>query len=481
MISLNTGIRRYPTTGSGCAGTDPSSKAMIVMNRTESKHIFSHQNSPLRSKHSLVSGTALILFLILAGLLPACPAGNEGGENDVKEDILKTNLDPVDHGKEKSQILVIATRLNTGPIHSFIEVSSDVESLNRVDIYPLLSGLQILEVLVDEGDFVEKGTVLARLDDAEIALELEQAKVASQEAEQRLAMARIVMKEELEKQKSAEIQAKKARKDYDKALKLLEDELIAEEEFETDRLAWEQASSSFNLARLQNDRAGLDLELSKTEVQKSRIAEKNTEIRFSRTRIKAPFNAFVTSRGAVPGMTISTTSLLFTLVDSDILVANLYVPQEELRRIKTGQPVLFTCDALPGTDLVGSIHIINPVVDPATGTVKLRAKIDSNAKGLLLPGMFINARIITASRDQALLIPRKAVFYDEEKPTFFQIEEGGIVRKIHFEPGATTEIALEIASTLTPGDPVTEGALIVVVGQDNLKDGDRVEIKNEIL
>ena len=131
--------------------------------------------------------------------------------------------------------------------------------------------------------------------------------------------------------------------------------------------------------------------------------------------------------------------------------------------------------------MTGSIQIINPVVDPATGTVKLRAKIDSNVKGLLLPGMFINARIITASRDQALLMPRKAVFYDEEKPTFFLIEEGGTVRKIHFEPGATTEIALEIASTLTPGDPVTKGALIVIVGQDNLKDGDRVEIKNEIL
>ena len=163
---------------------------------------------------------------------------------------------------------------------------ADVESLNRVDVYPLLTGLQVTEVLVDEGDFVEKGTVLARLDDAEIALELEQAKVACQEAEQRLAMASVARKEALERKKSAEIQAKKARKDYDKALKMLEDELIAEEEFETDRLAWEQASSNLDLTQLECDRAGLDLELSRTEVKKSEIAKENTEVRFSRTRIK---------------------------------------------------------------------------------------------------------------------------------------------------------------------------------------------------
>ena len=94
--------------------------------------------------------------------------------------------------------------------------------------------------------------------------------------------------------------------------------------------------------------------------------------------------------------------------------------------------------------------------------------------------MFISARIITASREEALLIPRKAVFYDDEKPTFFLIEEDDTVRKIHFKPDASTETALEIASTLPPDDSVIGGARIVIVGQDNLKDGDKVKVVKEI-
>ena len=119
------------------------------------------------------------------------------------------------------------------------------------------------------------------------------------------------------------------------------------------------------------------------------------------------------------------------------------------------------------------------MVDAQSGTLKLRARIDSEHSARLRPGMFVTARIITASRDRALLVKRKAVFYDDEKPAFFLIGDEDRVRKVHFRPAATTEDALEIDKVLEEDIVVATGDRIVLVGQDNLKDGEQVEIVKE--
>ena len=430
-----------------------------------------------RITRSIIFPAGLLLLPLLL-VCPSCPSPEDG---TLEEELLKTDINQPLHGKEKAQTLVVSTRLSTGPIQSFIDVSSDVEPVNQVEIYPLLSGLQIMKVFAEEGDFVEKGAELAVLDNREITLELAQAKVAHIEANQRLEKSEVAKEKVLEKIKAARIQAEKAKKDYDKSLKMLEEELIAEDEFDTTRLSWEQAASDLDLAVLQEQEADLDLALSRTQVEKSRIEEENVELRLTRTRITAPFNAFVTYRGATVGMTISSASHLFTLVDNRELVVDLYIPQEELLSLRVGLPVEFTCDALPGTIFTGSVTIINPAVDSDTGTIKVRARIDLEEGNLLRPGLFVMARIVTASREKALLIPRKAVFYDDQKPTFFLIEEDNSVRKVHFVPGATTQNALEIASVETGDVTVAEGARIVIIGQDNLKNGDQVKIAEEIL
>ncbi len=420
------------------------------------------------------------LFLLLAAcLMFACSPQKDGSISKNNDSIVRSEIKPEAENQAADMTLVVATRLREGPIDSFIEVSTDVESLNSVDLYSHLSNIQITEVLADEGDFVKQGELLADLDSVEIELELDQAEVNHVEAKQRLTKYKIAVDEATEKRNSARIQSEKAKKDYDKTLKMVKDDLLAEEELDSDRLAWEKAASELEQARLQQEQAAADLELGDTELAKCAIAVSNSELKLSRTRIKAPFNGYISYKNATQGMTVLSGSHLFTLVNTDILVANLYIPQEDLLEIKTGLPVKFRCDALPGNEFSGTISVVNPVVDPTSGTVKLRCDINAGRETLLRPGMFITARIITASRKKALLIPRKAVFYDDEKPTFFLIDQENTVQRIHFEPGASTQLAREILSTQPETDRVTDGALIVIVGQDNLKNGDKVTVVEE--
>jgi membrane fusion protein (multidrug efflux system) len=326
---------------------------------------------------------------------------------------------------------------------------------------------------------VEKGDLMARLDAREIELELAQAQVNYEETKHRLVKAEVAVKEARERENNAQVKETKAKKDYEKTLSMFSDELAAEDELAVDKLAWEQAVSELDLARLQNNQVELDLELSKTELNKMKISMDTAELRLSRTRIEAPFNGFITFRGATVGMTVSSSTNLFTLVNRDTLVAHLNIAQEEILKVEKGMPVKVRCDAIPEKIFNGVIQIINPVVDPQSGTVRLRMEIGPENRELLRPGMFITARIITVSRENALLIPRKAVFYDDEKPTFFLIDEKNEVRKVHFEPGASTETALEISTALPPDALVCNNARIVIVGQDNLKNGDKVNIVEE--
>jgi len=501
-------------------------------------------------------GPAIVFLLILFSLAPACsPPPGEGGNAEIKNN---ENADQTPHDMMKEDTLVVATKLYDGPIESFIEVSSDVQSLKTVELYPHLSGIQITEIFVDEGDAVSKGDLMATLDSAEIQLELDQAKANRDEVKHRVFKAEIALKEAEEKKNNAQIKETKAKKDYDKSVTMFENELVAEDELLVKKLAWEQASSDLDLARLQYDQVELDRKLINTEEEKMNISVKTADLKLTRTKIVAPFGGFVVYRSATLGMTISSSSHLFTIVNRDELTANLHIPQEDVLKIRVGMPVRIKCDAIPNIAFTGTIKIINPSIDAQSGTVKLRAEIASENRELLRPGMFISTRIITDSRDHALLIPRKAVFYDDEKPTFFLITDDDTVKKIHFTQGATTEKALEIASIDTPleveaedepekessdstetaepagpgetvdttksaqNEEITEtsvaeesaandetaedtaetpndnnaadvqnaatpikitvgpGSRIVIVGQDNLKDGDKVRIQKEI-
>ncbi|MHC4942685.1 MAG: efflux RND transporter periplasmic adaptor subunit [Planctomycetota bacterium] len=445
---------------------------------------------------SLQPGFLAILILLgtAAFLMPAC---FQTGGSAVGASPELGQEDPEGKQDEPTFVHVVGTRLTKSPIHTFIEISSDIESLNTVAMYPHLSGIQVTGIFADEGDYIRKGDLMAQLDASEIELEHAQAEVNYEEAKHRRDKAQFALEEVAERVTKARFEAEKVKADLDQAEKMFANELISEDQIEQDRLAWENASSELEIVQLQNNQGSLDLQLAEIEMKKSKLAMDDTAIKLSRTRITAPFGGHVSFRSATLGMSVSTSTHLFTLVDRSELVANLYIPQEDLRKVETGMEVRFTCDALPEREFKGSVTIINPVVDPNTGTVKLRAKLDPDDEEKLRPGMFINARIIIDARDDALLIPRKAVFYDDEKPTFFLIEEedrvrmihflyfflieeGDRVRMIHFLPGGSTETALEIASTELKDSPVDEGALIVIVGQDNLKDGEQVKVVKEI-
>ncbi len=414
--------------------------------------------------------TALLLALVLAAACTGCKE---------KSGQAKENVDPPEVKKEeKEKTLVVVAPLQRGAINSYIDVSSDIESLNVVDIYPHLGGLRIEQVAMDEGDLVNPGDLLVRLDKEEIVLEYEQANAEFEEAEKQALKATLAVKEAAERIKVAEIQKKKLYNDFKITESIAEDSLVSKEKLAADRLTWEQADSALALRALEREKAAMDAELAVSAKEKARIALKNSKLKLERTKVRSPVKGYISFRGATAGMTVTTSTRLCTIVDRETLVTYLYVPQEDLSRINAGMPVFFSCDAMPDNKYQGTVDLVSPVVDPTNGTIKIRVRLPSDPDGVLRPGMFISARILISAKKDKFLASRKATFYMDDRLCFFAVRDNKAMR-IYFEQGASNSEVVEITNPrIESGDEAVleMDVPIIIVGQDNLKDGDPIEI-----
>lgn len=183
--------------------------------------------------------------------------------------------------------------------------------------------------------------------------------------------------------------------------------------------------------------------------------------------VRSPIAGVVASRDIKPGNFVQINTPIFTVVDTSQLEATLNVPEREIEKIKPGQPVSLTVDALPGQHFEGTVDRVSPVVDAGSGT--FRAILAFRSEGGLQPGMFGRLRIRYDQRADALVIPREALLDDEGEPAVFAVRDGKAVRvtvKLGYDDGPW----VEVRSGLKDGDRV------VVAGKAALRDGSAVKV-----
>jgi len=368
--------------------------------------------------------TCAFIPLLLIGLaLAGC-----GGEEDNSEkqagakadstQVDSTKADSVktaqkdDKGKKVPEgVPVKIVPVAHGRISDHIEYSATVEAEETVDVYAQTSGL-IKQVLAEEGDRVKAGQVLVKLVDDDLTLaeadaELTYLKVASQ---------------------------------FRRTEEMYSRQLLSKEDYERQRFDMDQA-------RIRWERAKLAVE---------------------HTSVRAPVDGVVAERKVKLGDRIGPANKLYALVNMHSLIARVHVPGRDMRSISVGQPAMVTTDFLPDEKFTGRILRISPVVDPGSGTFKVTLEL-MGENGRLRPGMFVNAHIVTATHERAVLVPKRAVVYDDGMPHVFVVEDS-TVKKVQLLKGFEDSDNLEVLSGVKHGDQ------IVVVGQNGLKDQAKVRI-----
>ena len=319
-----------------------------------------------------------------------------------------------DEDRPEEAVPVAAVALERGTIESALRFSATLEAERDVRVYAEAQR-RVVELRVEEGDAVRVGALLIRL----------------QDDEQRSAL------------NKAEIELRQATREFNRQKNLFERKLVSEQVFNDAALVFDQAEIAFEDARRN----------------------------LTYTEVRAPFAGIVTERLVNVGDYVTLNQPLFRIVDFDSIVARIYVPEKELPLLATGLDTRLTAEAIGGASFVGTVDRISPVVDPGTGTVKVT--VATPRQEGLRPGMYVQVELVTAVHEDALLLPKRAVVYDNDQLFVFRLGDERRVERVMIDP------VLEDVEHIEPASGLAEGDQIIVAGQASLKDGALVRLPGD--
>lgn len=297
-------------------------------------------------------------------------------------------------------------KVSASPVSNTVNAVGALIAEDSVVLRSEIDG-RIDKLLFKEGQPVKKGAVLVLLDSAE-----QRARLAAAQADLNLAKSRYRRSEELAAQNFISRQA------------------------------------------LDDARANLDI---------LRARRQQEQVALSKTVLRAPFSAVAGLRQVSPGAYVSKGSDIVRLDALSTLKLEVPVPETYLPLVHIGQSIDLTIDALPGQTFSGKVHAIDPVVDPVSRNVRVRARI-ANPTGVLKPGMFARATADLGGKTSAILLPEQVIVpRPDGSYVFLAVDGKAELRKVTLgkrEPGR-----VEIVSGVQVGDTV------VLDGQIKLRPG----------
>ncbi len=388
-----------------------------------------------------------------------------------------------DH-RTDAPVRVLLGRLERGTVSDRLSVDADLEPVAKADCHPQIPGV-VRKVLKREGDPVKYGEPVILLAADELELQVENKRILHAQARIRVQQAEVAQREGTELSRQKKILLEKAQNVFSRAKTLAAGAspgIISSEELEAKSYDLEDARITYETASLRQEKYKLDYAQRVEEEKLQAVDLKTAEYYLSQTVLASPLDGVISYLRLKPGERAQTTARAFSVVDLTKLEARLQVPQRELARIREGLKVVLECEVFPDKEFHGTVEVINPVVGEQ-GTVEvLVAVVDPT--GFLKPGMFVNGEIILETRDAALLVPKKAVSYDNQEPVIFLVRDQ-IAHRYVVIPGFATRDAIEVvALTGMDGTGINLGVGdlegLVLVGHDNLTEGSRIESEDSV-
>lgn len=272
-----------------------------------------------------------------------------------------------------------------GDVRVVISATGTLRATTTVDVGSQVSG-QVLEVLVDFNDKVEKGQAIARLDPAPFQTRLQQ-------AEADLASARASVNE-------AQATLKNAEADYTRKADLVARQLVAR--------------SEADLALAARDQARARVTSANAAVQQRQAAVNNARLDVDYTTIRAPVDGVVLLRQVEPGQTVAAsfqTPVLFQIAeDLAQMQIDLSIDEADVGQIRNGLPVSFTVDAFPDRQFRGEVRQVRLSATASSNVISYPVVVQvENADLSLLPGMTASAEIVVSQRSDVLRVPNAAL------------------------------------------------------------------------
>ena len=324
--------------------------------------------------------------------------------------------------KKTGFALVEVKQVQDSLFRHYVEIPGDVETDQNITIYPEYSGV-LLDVNVDEGDRVQKGQILARIDDGGLSSQL------------------------------AQMEAQMA---------------LAKTTFERQQRLWEQNIGS----EIQYLEAKTNYEAIQNSVNQMRS-------QLAKTVVRAPFSGIIdetfTEEGEVvaPGQ-----SRLFRLINLKDMYISAAVPESYLNKIQKGTDVMVEIGAT-GASFQSEVKQVGNFINPNNRTFEIQVAVPQNTQNIK-PNLIATVRLNDYTSEGAIIIPENVVQTNAagERLTYVlerESDSSGIVHKRILETGLMYDNSVEVLSGLQAGD------LLIVSGARSIREGEKVKVANTTL
>ncbi len=363
------------------------------MNKQNQDHRQTNTTDEAHNKKSGLTRTKLLGLSITTLLLLSLAAGLFFGPTLMASEAEEKSAQPA-----MPPMPVETTEVKVANSEQTLSAIGSLHSDESVVVASEIAG-RITRIGFDEGTTVKAGKLLVQLDDSVLQAELDRAMAGRNLSEA----------------------------NYKRAEALLLDRAVSERERDEAYAQWQLDEANVRLTQAQLDK----------------------------TRILAPFNGNLGLRLVSVGDYVQPGQPLVNLEAIHKLKAEFDIPERSISEVKVGQTINLTSDAYPGRDFSGTVYAIDPQVDEASRSLRVRALLD-NSDRALLPGQFVKIDLSVATTENALFIPEQALIPQPKVKLVFKVVDG-TAQMVPVQTGSRVKGWGEITSGLEPGDVVVTG------------------------
>ena len=387
-------------------------------------------SSKKRRKRLIYGGIGLVIVLLIAGGLIAATRGG-------------TKIDP-----SKLQ------KVEKGDLAKSVVATGKVTPITKVEVKSKASGI-VKKLLVDAGDKVRKGQLLAQLDKEEIEAQVEQSRAAAQAAEASLTSSEADYERAKVDAEGPDVPLLK--RAYERAIGMAKEGVVSTSALEDAEKNYELALNKQNVSKAQATVLKARIAQSQGQLAQDRANLKQLEEQLSYTDIESPLDGVVLSRDVEMGDAVSSilvlgssATLVMTLGDTSSVYVKGKVDESDIGKVYLGQPARIKVESFKDKTFNGVVTKISPmgVEKDNVTTFEVRVSIN-NPGGELKAEMTANAEIILEEHKNVLQIPEGAIIYDKDKKASVEVPDSSakdgkkkIAVNIGISNGAKTELCL---------------------------------------
>ena len=381
--------------------------------------------------------TRLPAFAILAMVVATSVTCLSSCTTNPEEETLEVNASETSVQPFPVEAVVVTPRTLTRSVVA----SGRLMAIRRTELSSGVSG-KAFEVLVREGDHVEEGDLLLRLDEASFKLNVDKAE--AELLDKRIDYAVFIMDTSavlvpdttwLIRERVALTKAR-----------------LAHENGEIEAGALKSAQRNFDAAQLLSGTRRLDLIAQNTGLIRAELDHAGAQWELEQTAIHAPFSGVVAKRLVEEGQQISPGETCFELIDISSIRVRAAVLESDLGAVDVGHGIQISVTTWPGETFEGRISRVYPTVDEESGTGIVEAEL-ANPGGRLRPGMFAEVRIEGTSYENRIAVPDEAIVSRDERTLVFVIQ-GGRAQWAYVTLGQEGDDWQEVTSGVSEGDTV---------------------------